>query len=179
MKIDFGRAVRCSSQCYSVTTFQSKCPMKKCRLIYKSKATSHLMEAQNLQSLAEKASVANLELGITGLLLLTGNQILQVLEGPCRFVNQLYPKIVNDTRHTDVELISYQSLDGALFYDWNMRFLDLRKLSPSVHALFLMKYPHDGDTITVPQDLVTTLSLLIDAKNIGLTAEKLNTGIES
>ncbi len=145
--------------------------MKKCRLIYKSKVTSALREPGKLQDLAEKASRNNLELGITGLLLLTGDQILQVLEGPGRFVNQLYNRIINDPRHTDVELISFERVDAALFYDWNMRFLDLRKVPPSVHALLLMKYPNENDVITIPTDTISTLSLIIDAKNVGLTSQ--------
>lgn len=31
------------------------------------------------------------------------------------------------------------------------------KLPPSVHALLLMKYPHDDDVITIPTDLINTL----------------------
>lgn len=144
--------------------------MKKCRLIYKSKVSPELKEPGKLKDLAEKASSNNLELGVTGLLLLTGDQILQVLEGPGRFVNQLYNRIINDPRHTEVELISYERVDAALFYDWNMRFMDLRKMPPSVHALLLMKYPNEDDVITIPTDTVNTLSLLIDAKNVGLTS---------
>lgn len=144
--------------------------MKKCRLIYKSKVTPELKEPGELIVLVEKASVKNLDLGVTGMLLLTGDQILQVLEGPGRFVNQLYNRIINDPRHTDVELVSFERIDAPLFYDWNMRFLDLRKMPPSVHTLLLMKYPHDNDVITIPTDTINTLSLLIDAKNVGLTS---------
>ena len=84
-------------------------------------------------------------------------RIGSVLLGPGKFVNQLYAKIINDVRHSDIELISYESIDATLFFDWNMRFLDLRKLPPSVHALLLMKYPHDDDVITIPTDLINTL----------------------
>jgi hypothetical protein len=144
--------------------------MKKCRLIYKGKVGPKLLESGKLQELAERASSNNAEAGITGLLLLTGEQILQVLEGPGRFVNQLYAKIINDTRHSEIELVSYESIDATLFYDWSMRSFDLRKLPPHVHALMLKKYPHDDDVITIPTDLINTLSLLIDAKNVGLTS---------
>lgn len=72
-------------------------------------------------------------------------------------MNQLYAKIINDLRHPDIDPISYESIDSALLYDWNMRFLDLRKLPPSIHALLLMKYPNDDDVITIPTDLINTL----------------------
>ncbi|QXD31231.1 BLUF domain-containing protein [Candidatus Pelagisphaera phototrophica] len=64
-------------------------------------------------------------------------RIGSALLGPSRFVNQLYAKIINDVRHSNIELISYESIDATPFFDWNMRFLDLRKLPPSVHAFYL------------------------------------------
>ena len=55
--------------------------MKKCRLIYKSLATSALLKPGEFDQLAETASGRNEDYGITGVLVLTGDQILQALEG--------------------------------------------------------------------------------------------------
>ena len=146
--------------------------MKKCRLIYKSLAKAESLKKDALHALIETASKNNEEAGITGMLLLTGNQFLQVLEGPSRFVNQIYNKIVNDERHSEVELISYEMIDATLFCDWTMKLMDLRSLAPHVHSLMLKKYPHTGDTINLPTNLITTLSLLVDARNVGLTPQR-------
>jgi|ETNmetMinimDraft_22_1059887.scaffolds.fasta_scaffold00004_97 hypothetical protein len=142
--------------------------MRKCRLIYESKATDALLESNVLNDLVTLASERNSVSGITGLLVVSGTNILQALEGPTRFVNQLYNKIVADDRHTDIELISYETIDSALFYDWTMRLIDLGNLADPVKNLMLQKYPHVENVITVPNDAVNALSLLIDARNIGL-----------
>ena len=144
--------------------------MRKCRLIYESKALPELLEADELKRLIALASERNKESGITGLLVFTGDRILQALEGPTRYVNQLYNKIVVDPRHSEIELISYESIDTALFYDWTMRLVDLTSVSADVKKLMLMKYPHIEDVVTIPNDAINALSLLIDARNIGLTS---------
>ncbi|OUW17954.1 MAG: hypothetical protein CBD18_03565 [Opitutales bacterium TMED158] len=145
--------------------------MRKCRLIYESKATPALLETHELNQLLSLASERNRLSGITGQLVLTGDHFLQALEGPTRYVNQLYNKIVADSRHTEIELISYQSIDAALFYDWTMRLIDLKSLPGEVKKLMLQKYPHIDDVITIPNNEINALSLLIDARSIGLSAE--------
>lgn len=142
--------------------------MRKCRLIYESKATDALLENNVLNDLVTLASERNSVSGITGLLVVSGTNILQALEGPTRFVNQLYNKIVADDRHTDIELISYETIDSALFYDWTMRLVDLGNVPDPVKKLMMQKYPHIENVITVPNDSINALSLLIDARNIGL-----------
>ena len=145
-------------------------PVKKCRLIYKSVATPALKQPGELDRLAETASHRNEDFGITGVLALTGDQILQALEGPYRFVNRLYHSIANDPRHTDVELISFESAEGPLFTEWSIRFIDLEKLPDSVRELFLEKYAHKEAVISVPSTKLGAISLLIDIQRAGLTA---------
>jgi len=144
--------------------------VKKCSLIYKSVATPALKQPGELDRLAETASHRNEDFGITGVLALTGDQILQALEGPYRFVNRLYHSIANDPRHTDVELISFESAEGPLFTEWSIRFIDLEKLPDSVRELFLEKYAHKEAVISVPSTKLGAISLLIDIQRAGLTA---------
>ena len=138
--------------------------MRMSRLIYKSVAKEEILESSALIKLADQAAEKNREFGITGLLVLTGEQFLQVLEGPPRFLNQLYRKIVLDDRHTDVELISYEPVPRRMFSEWDMRAVALSKLPPHIHALFLKKYPHVDDTLTIPNEVEDVISLLADAK---------------
>ena len=56
--------------------------MKKCILIYKSLATSALFKPGEFDQLAGAASGRNEDYGTTDVLVLTGDQILQALEGP-------------------------------------------------------------------------------------------------
>lgn len=143
--------------------------MKKCRLIYKSVASSELRATGALDRLAQDSSDRNEDLGINGLLVLSGHQILQVLEGPSRFVNRLFKNILNDTRHDEVELISYESIDAPLFSEWGMRFMDLQAMAPDVRELMLKKYASENGVISIPNNMVHAVSLLIDARDTGLT----------
>ena len=144
--------------------------MKKCRLIYKSLATPSLMKPGEFDQLAETASSRNEDYGISGILVLTGDQILQALKGPYRFVNRLYNTIANDPRHTDVELVSFESAEGPLFTEWSMRFIDLEKLPDGVLDLFHRKYAFKDGVVSVPSDKLGAISLLMDVQNTGMSS---------
>jgi hypothetical protein len=141
--------------------------MKSCRLIYKSIARPVLLQGDGLQRLLEQCVANNTRLGIKGLLLVSGKHILQALEGPPQFVNELFRKIVADDRHQDVELVTYEGHGGTHFYDWSMRLVELDRLDAPVKALLCKKYPHDGDQIRFPDDLMQVYSLLLDAQALG------------
>ena len=96
-----------------------------CRLIYKSIPNEDFVSNETVRDIVEKGAVKNSERGITGLLILTGHEFLQVLEGPTRQVNELYLTISRDERHKEVELISFEQINKRFFQTWNMRLVDL------------------------------------------------------
>jgi hypothetical protein len=145
--------------------------MKSCRLIYRSVARPDLLENDGLQDLLEECVEHNARLGIKGLLVVSGGQILQVLEGPPNFVNEVFRNIIVDERHQDVELVTYEGQGGSHFYDWSMRLVELDQLEPAVKDLMRRKYPHDGDSIRFPDDLIHIYSLLLDAQALGPAAD--------
>ena len=138
--------------------------MKRCRLIYKSIAYPESLKKEELSKLLEICMKNNNKYGIYGLLVLSGDRFLQVLEGPPKFVNLVFQKIVQDKRHYDVELISYEDIGTNYFYNWNMRLIDLEKLTEPTRELFLKKYPHNDRTIIYPDNLLLVYSLLLDAR---------------
>ena len=69
------------------------------------------MNPEELEGLSAKAQEKNKIDEIVGILLLSGNQSIQVLEGPVRYVNKLYRKIIQDKRHENVEF----KLDVVLY----------------------------------------------------------------
>lgn len=137
--------------------------MKLNRLIYKSTAHPKTLEKENISNLLEKAIKHNKSHGINGLLLLSGNNFLQVLEGPSKFINELYKNIVNDERHHDVQLLQYESISEPYFSDWSMRLIEVDKVSVPVYKMLLKKYPHDGKIILFPENKLLLYSLLQDA----------------
>lgn len=138
--------------------------MKLSRLIYKSIATAEVISNRTLREIEEKASAANAKNHITGLLVLTGNVFLQVLEGSARDVTALFGNIIADKRHRAVELVTFQPIAGRCFDEWSMRTVDLYDLPGDKRALMAAKYGGKDGVITVPDDEYLIHAFLLDAK---------------
>ncbi|MBK1828736.1 BLUF domain-containing protein [Haloferula rosea] len=140
-----------------------------CRLIYKSQTSWDLLSNESLLELAESSAVRNGEDDITGLLVLSGEAFLQVLEGPVDPVNDLYLKISRDTRHGSLRLLTYEPITERLFKDWAMHVVDLHDLPLAQREFLAGKYPSGEDSIAIPDDDRLALSLLLDARQITLS----------
>lgn len=142
--------------------------MNHCRLIYRSIATNSEMRNEEIAVLTDKAAKNNREAGITGLLILTGDQFLQVLEGESGKVNALFQKICQDPRHREIELIEYEEPADSYFDDWNMRLVDLFDLPLEKRRLFMAKYETTDDAVKIPRKPGLIFSLLLDARAVCL-----------
>lgn len=140
--------------------------MKRCRLIYRSKVQIDFPRKPELEKILSKAKEHNNEKGIVGMLILTGDQFLQILEGPVRYVNQLYNKILQDERHKDVELISYELITTPYFYDWSMRLLNLDEVDADLRHRLMKKYPHQDYQLVIPDEKILLYSLIHDARDL-------------
>ncbi|MEO8075346.1 MAG: BLUF domain-containing protein [Acidobacteriota bacterium] len=93
-------------------------------LVYVSSAV-RLFSSSELAAILAQSRENNSKLGISGMLLYKGGNLMQVLEGEEAAVRTLYAKIARDPRHTGLLIL----LDGALsvrqFPDWSMAFRDL------------------------------------------------------
>jgi hypothetical protein len=143
--------------------------MKRCRLIYRSTATAEMVSNAEIKALVEQAAEANRARRITGLLLLSGNRFLQVLEGPYAEVNRLFGTIMADPRHHSVELISFEPLESAYFEEWGMHLADLYDLPAGPRALLAAKYRHKDGVILIPDRLHEVYALLLDARALCLS----------
>jgi hypothetical protein len=140
--------------------------MGDCRLIYRSTCSASFLPNEDLRELVHKSAENNAALGITGLLLLSGDQFLQVLEGPARAVNQLFNRIIRDDRHHDVELIAFEQIGPKYFDDWCMHLVDLFDLSRQPRDLLAEKYGAANGVIRIPERLHEIFGLLLDARAI-------------
>lgn len=138
--------------------------MQLCRLIYRSKTSWDILTNELLRELAVKSASRNEEGEITGILLLSDESFLQVLEGPEDVVNELYGKIVQDKLHFDVTLISYEQVSNKCFDGWSMRVLDLNDLPESTREVFRLKYKDTEGYIEIPNDAPRAIALLFDAR---------------
>jgi hypothetical protein len=139
-----------------------------CRLLYQSETSWDLLSNEALQDIARHSRENNARQDITGLLLLTGERFLQVLEGPPPAVNALYLKIARDERHHDLALLDFAMVGERLFPAWAMHVVDLDNLSLDARRMLAAKYPVSEDSVQIPEPPVLALSLLLDAMHLVL-----------
>ena len=140
--------------------------MRTCRLIYRSVAQPGMVDKKELSKLLEPCVTNNNRLDVKGLLVVSGQRFLQVLEGPPRFVNELFNAIVRDQRHHEIDLISYEGTAKPYFYDWSMQIVKLEDLDESRRTMFQKKYPARSGLVEFPDDPILIHALLLDVKYV-------------
>ena len=107
------------------------------QLIYVS-SLAHGCEPE-LASILESADRRNREDDITGMLLYSGGNFLQVLEGPKERVYQTYERICRDPRHGSIMMLTEEDVSERHFADWRMGY---RQLGPAEVARFPQYAPY-------------------------------------
>ncbi len=121
------------------------------QIIYCSSAKISFDEAQ-LKSLVLHARDKNEYLGITGVLLYSEGTFFQVLEGSPPLVGALMKEITNDHRHTNISIISNQSISTRSFPDWTMAYAGVS--------------PSEISSVLSPNDESQDPSLLTNLKEV-------------
>ena len=94
--------------------------------------------------------------GITGMLCVSNNVFIQVLEGGRDEVCDLYNAIVRDPRHENVRLLSYDEVTERRFGAWTMGQVNLSKVNPAL----LLKYFRRAELDPFDASGAATLALL-------------------
>ncbi|MEP7210285.1 MAG: BLUF domain-containing protein [Alphaproteobacteria bacterium] len=105
------------------------------RCLYASRPAEPL-SGSFLDSILEQSRKKNPILGVTGMLCVSDNLFIQVLEGGRDEVCELYNAIVRDQRHQQVRLLSYEEVMERRFGNWAMGQVNVAKLNPGL----LLKY---------------------------------------
>lgn len=105
------------------------------RLLYCSQAADPKSEGV-LDDILAQSRRHNPESGVTGLLCVSGDGFLQILEGGRDEVSALYNAIVRDDRHKNVRLLSFEEIEQRKFGAWSMGRVDFSKINPGL----LLKY---------------------------------------
>jgi hypothetical protein len=135
--------------------------MDLCRLIYVSKAANP-NDPEAIKDIEATSVSRNQGLGVTGILLATRTQYLQVLEGDVQAVNQIYNNIVGDARHTNVTLIGYQRIADTQFKDWAMKGTSTGLMGRILAESLKKKYGEEAGDLKIPMDEFTAYALLLD-----------------
>ena len=132
--------------------------MKLVRLIYASTFGSRI-NLKEFENILDQSRENNRKLHITGALCYAPGNFLQCLEGPRDAVNLLYNRIVGDTRHTDVTLLSYEDIEERLFKDWTMAYIRADRITRNILQTFGITGNFDPYTMTARQSLGLIKSL--------------------
>ena len=114
-----------------------------------------------LKALYEAGLAHNPGNGITGVLAIDSGRFVQALEGSRSAVSQTILRILQDRRHTDVELVSMEETPARAFDDWAVAFL-------SPDDLPVCEPVNAGDTDSMPADAL--LQRLIRIRRTGVIA---------
>ncbi|MGF1529211.1 MAG: BLUF domain-containing protein [Candidatus Competibacterales bacterium] len=146
--------------------------MKRCRLIYRSVLQPEVLEKQGgLSTLVAHSQRKNKQLCISGLLLVSELNVVQVLEGPDGAVNDLYATIIHDPRHHHVRLASFEPIGELMFEHWSMRQAQIEDFSAGMRRMFLSRYGSNQGKIFIPNDPSLLKCMLLDAQYSVLKAE--------
>ncbi len=90
---------------------------------------------------------------ITGVLCQGDGFFLQVLEGERGIVNQLYARIVRDSRHKEVELVKFEEISQRKYSQWSMALIDLSDTDPMVVMQHPEFDPYSASSETLEQQI--------------------------
>ena len=93
-------------------------------LTYTSSVT-RLLSVGQLVELIEQIRPTNERLGVTGLLLYSGGNVVQSLEGEAGVVEDLFGVIGVDPRHADVRVVDRRYVEERAFASWSMGFRNI------------------------------------------------------
>jgi hypothetical protein len=127
------------------------------RCLYASRPLAPLSSAF-VDTILEQSRKNNPALGITGLLCVSSDLFIQVIEGGRDEVCDLFNAIVRDDRHQEVRILIYEEIPERQFGNWTMAQVNISKLNPAM----LLKYFRRAELDPFSSSGRATLALLSD-----------------
>ena len=126
------------------------------RLLYVSKEIAS-QPSKFAESNLEKFRKSNHANDVTGILCSGDGIFLQVLEGERPVVNDMFYRIVADSRHRHVELLSMEEIQKRQFDQWSMALVHLNANDPMVK----MNHPEFNPYASTAKDAMAILEELV------------------
>lgn len=110
---------------------------------------SRPISTDDLMDILNGARTNNVNIGVSGMLLFTGSNFIQTLEGDEKVVEDLISTIKKDPRHKDLRVIEKKKITSREYAEWTMGFKridqeDLRNV-PGLNKFFNMDISGDID----------------------------------
>ena len=135
------------------------------RLIYKSRA-SHPLDWTVVSEILNQSEENNSAATITGFLLASKTHFLQVIEGTFEDVNALFLRIARDTRHHELQILSYEVIDARLFETWAMKGLGVFDINTPLVRKLIEKYGEQDGGVRFPLESCVALAMIFDIQAI-------------
>lgn len=117
------------------------------QLVYASSAP-RLLDQDDLVDILRASRKNNPAVGVTGALLYTGGNFMQVLEGPAEAVDGVYARVKLDPRHRQVLTLLESEVEERAFPQWSMGFLRPEDLPDedreATESMFSLTEPQPG-----------------------------------
>jgi hypothetical protein len=131
-------------------------------IVYKSRCTS-VADFDLVNSILEESARNNTANGITGVLIATKTNFLQVLEGEFEALNATFERISRDTRHDKIQIISFTEIEKRRFSEWAMHGIGLFDLNQELAAELSRKFGEEDGNVRLPsaaRDVMEFLDML-------------------
>ena len=132
------------------------------RLIYKSRSILVEVDIETINDIVERSKELNRRNEISGALVATRTHFLQVLEGAYDDVNRTFFRIAADSRHDNLELVSFGPVEKRLFEGWVMKGFGIFDLNVEVETVLKNKFGLEEGSVRLPTEEWAALSLMHD-----------------
>jgi hypothetical protein len=113
-----------------VPRIQAESAMQVTRLVYTSQHSN--LDAAAFDSILKSSQWNNTLDLVTGVLVVAEANFLQVIEGSREAVGKCFARIMADSRHHNVQVISCGDVSRRLFQDWNMRLVNVHRIRQEI-----------------------------------------------
>lgn len=129
-------------------------PLQVFQLIYLSSATQEMSDNE-LRKILSGSQSRNASQGISGLLLHSEGNIIQIMEGPEDAVKQLFLKIKEDRRHTNVTVVTRRYVAKRDFPHHSMGF---KRVKTQITEKALPGFTDIIENKRIPEETLASLS---------------------
>jgi hypothetical protein len=131
-------------------------------IMYKSRCKG-VADLELVNSILETSTKNNSANGISGVLIATKTDFLQVLEGEFEALNETFERISHDTRHDKIQLISFTEIEERRFGEWAMHGIGLFDLNHELAVELSKKFGEENGSVRLPStahDVMDFLAML-------------------
>ncbi len=115
--------------------------MQLTRLIYASNHDGLAFET--VDHILQKSRANNVASGITGALVITDTQFMQLLEGDRTAVAGCFMRIMQDDRHRDIQVICAGDVGHRLFSEWSMHLIKASRIKQDILSRYFINGTFD------------------------------------